>query len=312
MAASFSDAGSVTYTDKMNRKVSIPVPVEKAVFFETYELVPSLDIWDKVVGVSRFAFKNDLILAARPDIEKQIPSAGSGGDINMELLLKIKPDIVITWAFNPDAVRFVEEKGLNIIALYPESVAELYEVMRFLGEIFDRKMRAEAVIAEMESIFNHIHEKSAAMDHDMKKKAIWLGGKRTSVSCGSGINNNLIQMVGAVNPAGHLNQRSADISLEQIIVWNPDVIFIWGFAGYTPQDIIANAQWRFISAVREGRVFKSPGWSTWSPRLAPVALWMAKKTYPEYYTEIDIDKITDEFYKKVFNISYSEVKPFEN
>jgi len=58
-------------------------------------------------------------------------------------------------------------------------------------------------------------------------------------------------------------------------------------------------------------VYKAPEWSTWSPRLAPIALWMAMKTYPEYFRDINLYKVTDEFYRKVFGISYSKVKKIE-
>jgi iron complex transport system substrate-binding protein len=99
--------------------------------------------------------------------------------------------------------------------------------------------------------------------------------------------------------------------MERIISWNPDVIFIWGNASYTARSILQSSQWRFIKAVREGRVYKAPEWSTWSPRLAPIALWMAMKTYPEYFRDINLNKVTDDFYWKVFGISFSKVKGFE-
>jgi iron complex transport system substrate-binding protein len=57
-----------------------------------------------------------------------------------------------------------------------------------------------------------------------------------------GITNDMFQMIGAINPAGPIEQRNADVSIEQIVVWNPDVIFIWGNAGYSPQDILQHPQ----------------------------------------------------------------------
>ncbi len=103
-----------------------------------------------------------------------------------------------------------------------------------------------------------------------------------------------------------------DIPIEQIISVNPDVIFIWGYAKFEAQDILDNSQWKNIKAVREGRVYKVPDWSTWSPRHSAVTLWMAAKTYPEYFKDIDIEKIIDTFYRKVFGISYFKVKQIEN
>jgi iron complex transport system substrate-binding protein len=99
--------------------------------------------------------------------------------------------------------------------------------------------------------------------------------------------------------------------MEQIVAWNPDVIFIWGHAGYSAQDILDSPQWRRISAVREGRVYKAPRWSNWSPRIAPVVLWMATKTYPDSFKDVDLDRCFEDFYRNVYGISYEKVSRIE-
>lgn len=311
MVAATLEAATITYTDKMGRVVTVPVPVNRAVFFLTYELIPALGIWDKVIGIGRWAYDNDLMKAVKPDIKKTIPSAGSGSDVNIEALLKLKPDIVITWTFKPETVRFMEEKGLRVIAIYPESLSELYDVMRLHGRIFNREDRMEQAISEMERIFKLIKERVSKIPDNKRKKVLWLGGKPTSVACGIGVQNDVFTLIGGINPASHILQRNADIPMERIIAWDPDVIFIWGNASYKARDVLNSQQWRFIKAVKEGKVYKAPEWSTWSPRLAPIALWMAAKTYPEHFRDINLEKVTDEFYRNVFGISYSKVKKFE-
>jgi len=308
---SVSWAATMTYTNKLGRAVNIPVPVKRAVFFQTYELIPALGIWDRVIGIARWAYDNDLMKAAKPDIEKSVPSPGSGMDVNIETLLKLKPDVVITWTSKPETVRFMEEKGLKVIAIYPESLEEFYAVMRLHGRLFGKEKKAEHCIARMESIFKLIKERVRKIPGNKRKKVLWLGGKSTSVACGIGVTNDVFKLIGGVNPAAQIPRRNADVPIERIIAWNPDVIFIWGNAGYQVQDIRNSPQWRSIKATREGRVYKAPEWSTWSPRLAPMALWMAMKTYPEYFRDINLDRVMDEFYKKVFGIACSRVKKIE-
>ena len=82
-----AQGATLSYTDKLGRVVKVSVPVKRAVFFESYELIPALGVWDEVVGVGRWAYENDLIRATRPDIEQSIPSMGTGTDINIEALL---------------------------------------------------------------------------------------------------------------------------------------------------------------------------------------------------------------------------------
>ncbi|MDI6890146.1 MAG: ABC transporter substrate-binding protein [Thermodesulfovibrionales bacterium] len=305
------EASTITYNDKLGRKVAIDVPVKRAVFFISYELIPTLGVWDKVVGISRWAYDNDLMKAAKPDIEKTIPSVGSGSDVNIEALLKLKPDLVITWTFKPETIRFMEEKGLKVIAIYPESLEELHDVMRLHGRLFKREKQMEHSISQMEKIFKLIKERVSKIPDDKRKKVLWLGGKPTSVACGIGVTNDVFKLIGGINPASVIRQRNADIPMERIIAWNPDVIFIWGNASYRARDILNSSQWSSVKAVKKGRVYKAPEWSTWSPRLAPIALWMAIKTYPEYFGDVNLNKATDEFYRSVFSIPYTKVKKFE-
>jgi iron complex transport system substrate-binding protein len=294
---------SVTYRDKLGRSVTVTVPVKRAVFLVSYELVPVLGVWDRVAGVGRWAYDNDLIRQVKPDIRGTIPSVGSGIDVNMETLMKLKPDVVVTWTSKPELVRFMEERGLKVIAIYPESLAELYDVMRLHGRLFQREARMERAIGEMEGIFRTVRERVVQIPEGRRKKVLYIGTKPTSVSGAVGITNEMIALIGARNPASTLQQRNLEVPIERIIAWNPDVIVIWGNARYGASDLTGDPQWRLIPAVRKGQVYKAPEWSTWSPRLAPFALWMAAMTYPEYFKDVDMDRVVDAFHRKVFGVS---------
>jgi iron complex transport system substrate-binding protein len=298
--------------DKLGRTVSLVLPVRRAVLFETYELTAALGVWDRVVGISRYAFENDLVLAIKPDIARTIPSAGSGFDINIETLLRYRPELVVTWTFKPETIRFMEERGLKVIALYPESIEELYETMRLQGRLFGREKKVEQVIVRMKKLFAAIRERCRTVPPEKRKTVLWLGGKPTTVSGGTGVNNDLIRLVNGVNPGASLRERSLDVSMERIVAWNPNVIFIWGSAKYGPDDLLGSSQWRYVDAVRKTRVYKAPKWGTWSPRLAVVALWMAMKTYPERFRDVNFEKTADDFYQSVYGIPYRSVSRIED
>jgi iron complex transport system substrate-binding protein len=304
-------AAALTFRDKMGRTVTVQTPVKRAVLYETYELLPVTGAWDRVAGLSRYAFENDLLLAVKPDLARLLPSAGSAMDLNAEALLRLKPDVVITWSINPNAVRFLESKGLTVIAVYPESIPELYEVMRLQGRLFGREKKIDSAIARMEEMFSLIRKRVATVPPTARKKALYLSGKPTTVSGKVGINQDLFTLIGLKNGGNEINQRSAEVSLEQIAAWNPDLIYIWGSARYSAVDLLKNPQWRHIKAVKERGVRKAPKWGTWSPRLAPIALWMASRAYPERFKDIDITKTIDRFYRDVYGIPYAKVTQIE-
>jgi len=308
-----SYASTLTVTDKLGRKVTVQIPVQKAVIVISYELIPALNLWNQVAGVSRWAEENcelyRAIVTENPSLKR--PSVGAGSDVNVEAVMKLNPDIVITWTYNPDTIRFLEGKGIKVIGIYPDSLAELYDVMRMHGKLFKKEKITEEVITQMNRIFKIINERVSKIPPDKRKKVIHLGGAPTRVSAGLGVTNDIIKIAGAINPAGAIMQRNVDVSVEKIIQWNPDVVFIWGSAGYDESWLYNNSQWRFINAVKRHQVYKLPRWSTWSPRLAPIALYMAMKIYPEYFRDIKFEKVADDFYRKVFGISYYKVRQYE-
>jgi iron complex transport system substrate-binding protein len=169
----------------------------------------------------------------------------------------------------------------------------------------------ETIIEEMEKLLALVKKRVSGIPSQSKKKILWLYGKPTLVAGGTSVPNNLIGMIGGINPASSILQPNADVSMEQIIAWNPEVLFIWGNAGYTAQSIRDSAQWRRISAVKEGRVHKAPVWSNWSPGVASVVLWMAMKTYPDSFRDIDFERVCDGFYRDVYGVPYEKVGPVE-
>ncbi|MEZ0329243.1 MAG: ABC transporter substrate-binding protein [Dissulfuribacterales bacterium] len=301
-------ANTITYTDKLGKVVTVNAPVKRAIILITYDLIPALDIWNDVVGINRWAYSHDdLFKNTKQNTGKIIPSVGTGDNVNIEAILALKPDLIITWTYRPEIMRFMEQKGLKVIGIWPEGIDELYEVMRLHGRLFNREKRTEFVINRMEEIFRLIRQRVAAIPEEKRKRCLWLGGKPTTVACGIGVTNDIFKMTGCINPAGDIQERNRDVSLERIITWNPDVIFIWGNAGYPVETVTKGRQWASVKAVRENRVYKAPEWSTWSPRLAPIALWMAMKTYPEYFKDIDFDRIAGRFYRDVFGVPYEGI-----
>jgi len=302
-----------TFIDKRGKKIIIDVPVKRAVIVISYELIPALDLWNQVVGVSVWAEKDCDIYKAfikvNPDFKK--PTIGAGINLNIETILKLKPDLIITWTYVPQVVDYLESKGFKVFTIHPDNLAEFYQVLRIYGKLFGKEKKAEETIKEMEKIFNLIKRRITSIPPEKRKKILHLGGKPTTVSAGIGITNDLINLIGGINPAGVIKERNVEVSVEKILVWNPDVIFIWGNAGYNENWLFENLQWKHIKAVKMRQVYKLPDWSTWSPRVALVALYMAIKAYPEYFKDIDFEKIADNFYRKIFGISYYYVKEYE-
>ncbi len=130
-------ADAFMVTDKMGREVEITPPVRRAVLLSLYEFIPVLNLWDRVAGVNRWAYKSEA-LADFPRV-KSIPSVGTGDQVNVEALMALNPDLVISWTYKPEVVDFLAARGLKVIAIYPDSIDELFENLRMCGTLFSEK-----------------------------------------------------------------------------------------------------------------------------------------------------------------------------
>lgn len=307
-----SQAVALTIKDRRGASHTFTPPLKRVVFHINYEFIPALGIWDRVVGLGNTGYTNDLVLSTLP-ANADIPIIGDLNKINVEQILKAKPDAVITWSYNKDELDFIEQKTkIPMIAYYPYNLGEFYEMFTTIGTLLGRKQRTQEIINEMETIFKMIKIRSNGIPQKQRKKILWIGGKPTMVCGKLDPRNDIMCMVGAENPAAEIVKKAGEVSLEQIIAWNPDLLFIVWHAPYSADDILGNRQWRHVNAVRNKKIYKAPPWSTWSPRLAPIALWMAVRTYPELYRDIEMNRIVNDFFQKVFNTPYGSVQPIEN
>ena len=80
----------------------------------------------------------------------------------------------------------------------------------------------------------------------------------------------------------------ADVSAEEIVGWNPDVIWVPAYADYTVEDVLNAPEFSSITAVQNGAVYTFPSylepWDYPSASACLGAAWAAYNLHPEVYT----------------------------
>jgi iron complex transport system substrate-binding protein len=115
----------------------------------------------------------------------------------------------------------------------------------------------------------------------------------------------------AQNVAGGTRGGLTDVSLEQVLAWNPDVIVTIdrAFAASVGQD----PTWASVAAVRSGRVHLSPslpfGWVDLPPSVNRLIglWWLGKILYPDLFPE-DMRALTRDFYRDFYHVQVSEAQ----
>ncbi len=306
-------AKEITIVDKLGRKITINTPVKRAVVIMAPELIPALGLWNQVVGVSYWVYREYKFFSyIKPDWKKKVLPVGSGmgKDIDMETLLKLKPDVIITGPFYPEVVKFMEKHGLKVITINPETISEFYKVIKLFGLIFGKENKANFLINEMNKTLNLIQKRLVQVSKP--KKVVWIYRLAPlGIACKGAIIDDIFKKLKTINVCDLIKPNCnviANISIEDLIKYNPDVIFIWGFTRAKPEDIIHNSQWQSIKAVKENKVYKAPrNLGTWSPSLVILSLWTAVRVYPEYFKDINFIKYSNSFYLKIFGVPYTKV-----
>lgn len=316
-------------TDHAGNKVQIPSKIERVVISSLWPL-PSIYVLfqgsaDKLVGMhpaSLSAAKYSMLTKIAPEAANVETGFIKNGELNAEELMKLKPDVVFYSATNTKDKEILDKAGIPAIG-FSTSIEKFNTVetvnrwVELLGEIFQKEDKAKEITEYGRKAYKDIQERIKDVPQDKKPKALILfkySDKQFQTSGSNFFGQYWLEATGAVNVASTLNGM-ADVNMEQVYEWNPDIIYITNFSKYMPEDLFANKaldghDWSGVKAVKEKKVYKFPlGMYRWFPPSSdsPLCLWfLAKMNYPELFKDVDMKKLTKEYYKKFYNIDLTE------
>ncbi len=100
-----------------------------------------------------------------------------------------------------------------------------------------------------------------------------------------------------------LNDNHAKATMEQVVLWNPDIILLSGYCDSI--DIVKkNPEWASMKAVKNGKVYHLPRgvypWDHASNEGVLLMIYMAKIFYPDLFKDWDMIKEMKTFYSEVY------------
>jgi iron complex transport system substrate-binding protein len=309
-----SAARANSVTDAAGRAIQIPETV-KRVFpagppaaIMLYTLAPDLLLgWPRANRAEECAFMLPDV-CARPEVGRL---TGRGNTANLESVLALKPDLILdvgstSQTFASLAARVQEQTGIPYALLDGrfEATASSY---RLLGALTHRDAEPLAIYAEktIATIKTRVNE----VPENERPRVYYARGPRgLETGLGGSINVETIEFLGAHNVAAERQGGLATVSIEQVLVWNPQVIVTIDpdFAVKVRSD----PQWAEVDAVRAGRVYLSPklpfGWVDFPPSVNRLIglWWLAKNFYPKHFDE-DIRELTRDFYSRFYHVTPS-------
>jgi iron complex transport system substrate-binding protein len=311
-------ARAASVTDGAGR--SVPVPARVARVFPAgppaaimlYTLAPELLLgWPRANRPEERAFLLPDI-GNRPEVGR---ITGRGNTANLEVVLALKPDLIldigsVTATYISLADRVQGQTGIPYALLDGrfDAIASAYRV---IGDLVGRRADADALARYAEETIQTITGRIAPIPPARRPRVYYARGPRgLETGLGGSINVETIELL-AQNVAGETRGGLANVSIEQVLLWNPDVIVT------IDQDFAATVStdraWAPVAAVAARRVHLSPklpfGWVDFPPSVNRLIglWWLAKILYPELFPE-DLRALARDFYRRFYHVTPDEAQ----
>lgn len=223
-------------------------------------------------------------LAARTDQDSapelaHLPSVGGSVDASAERIAALAPDLVLVWDI-PDArsLRWqLERMGVRTRSVKSETLVEMRAAIRELGALLGLAARAESLTAAIDDTLAAVRADRAGAPEPSVFVLLWPDPPITA-STGTFLHE-IIEIAGGRNAFADLPSRWPTVSLEAIVLRDPDIV-LWprGGPSRAPADLAQRAGWREVPAVRAGRVVVVDAdlFTRSGPRVARAARVMAR------------------------------------
>lgn len=311
-------------TDMAGRKVTVPAAEDIESVFSTgpvaaifmYMVAP-----DKLLGWNYEL--NDVEKSIILEKYHDLPNFGMGDAINYEAVIAANPTIALNCGKINDAMvsdcdALSKSLGIPVIAVDNE-LNNSAEAFRFMGELLGVEDHAEELAEYSEKIFTDIA--SLADIPEDEKVSVYFGNGEDSLETAPRGSQHA-QILDAVNVTNVADLELGDgsrvqISAEQLLAWNPDVIIVNGepkadkSGNSAAEDILSNPDYASLKAVQDNKVYGTPNAPfSWVDRPAgPNRLigmrWLSAVVYPEYI-KCDVNEEIREFFNLFYHVDLSD------
>jgi len=314
-------AATREFTDSTGRTLTIPETITKIAITGPLSQVYIIPLaGDMLVGVSN-AYAEDAAqyLPAYIFEKTEIGQLyGGKGEMDLEALLSAAPDVVIDIGepkktMADDLTALTEQTGIPFIHI-DATVATAPEAYRTMGKLLGREEKAEELAQWCENTYAMMEAMVAQVDAEGARRTLLycLGDKGVNVIAEGSFHAETVNMMSrnlAVVEEVVSSGAGNEVDLEQILLWDPEVII---FAPDSCYDSIAgDAQWQTVSAIAAGNYYETPygpyGWLSSPPAVQRYLgmLWLGELLYPAY-TEYDLREEITEYYRLFYGCELTD------
>jgi iron complex transport system substrate-binding protein len=325
-------SGTHVVVDHAGNQVEVPNKIERVVI----DQIPILSTYmayfkgsaPHIVGYSG-SFKETISETAlkniAPELLKSSDTVYAQSDLNIEEIIKLKPDVIFYNANNKEHAQILASSGIPSIGFAtvgadsPADPIERYKQwLMLLEEVFGEKGKMDGFIEAGDKIVIDVKNRIENIPENKRPSSMILFKLIDGVPQVSGkgvFGDYWLQHLGVKNVAEEA-KGFAQVSFEQIYKWNPQILFINGpgLLKLNRQDVIENKvegiDFSTIQAVKDERVYNTTlgmwNWFTPNPDAPLVLAWLACNTYPEEFSDYPLETVIRDYYKNFYGYEITD------
>jgi len=274
-------AVDISVTDDFGSRVSLSMPAERiiALYGAFNEILAAMGLEERIVGRT----KADSL---PPSIVSK-PSIGTHMRPNIEVILALKPDLIIQSAGRKEGAAMVDQlrrAGLSVAVFSPNSFDGLFSVIRRLGALTGEMPLAENLVGSVERRLAEVEKRIHGVE---SRPSVFFEVRHTNLlAAGSeSIVNEIIERAGGRNCID-LPKKMVRIGMETLIEKNPQVYLVQkGPMNQNPSLPSERSHFQVLDAVKKKRilmvdeqVYSRPG-----PRSVEAVESLARFLHPERF-----------------------------
>ncbi len=239
---------SITMTDGLGRVVTLPEPAQRVVSLapSNTEILFAIGAGAQVVG------RDDS--SDYPAEAQSLPSVGGYSGYSSENIVALHPDLVLAAEINsPELIASLEQLGLTVYMLpNPVTLEDMYATLETVARLTGHEEETTALIDSLKARVAVVDAKIRGVTEIPRVYyEIDATDPTKPYTYGPGsFGELLIQRAGGTNIGSVLDGQWAQISVEQVVIANPQIIVLGDSAwGETPEKVSQRPGWQNIEAV---------------------------------------------------------------
>ena len=194
-----------------------------------------------------------------PEAAKKIPIAGHFGRPNIERVLALKPDYIISSALQDrDMVKRFKQFNIKILFLPAKSFDDYFKTLKTLGEILNCQEKAELICRTTQNKLKKFKEMADKIPEGKKKKVLFVIWDMPLMTIGKdSFITDIISLAGGISVTAKHRKAYFTCSLEWILANPPDMLLFPKIPTQRAKELVTRPGWKTLDAVKHNRLIYS-------------------------------------------------------